>query len=441
MRWTKAAIIGLILAPTAICILGFILPNEHSHTLATVPYSNSWTLYDPDPNHIWNRLYRSLYRRVSTDGREFGYDELDPLLWPNSKYLLADPAYQEVVVILDEFLSTHAERVITDPLKRAILQRDLWAIFDWTTEVLNNSNEKLVLQRKLVQVMKALALTPEQIQKLPQNYLQAVASKSFAPAYDVDKPQLHFLPSDLFQPSGPWVRLSARGGSPIAPAHMSAFSARSVFQVFMRLPEGRDATLRYLKMLDAFPRAWLLNPNYPTQPLPNPEVPQFPAGTQLVLIRQMALIDTNGDFRPTNIVEEVQIRVHRKITSDIPNGFNSDRDEAKSSMDVSGFKLSRPKLFAAQAGGLRALRLDDKEFPIFMSHGVDVFVDGQLDRQLRTPLRSCSSCHFRPGVHSILSRKPEGVLPAWDLNYEADGAKWWKGRQYNWGLLQGLWRS
>ena len=29
--------------------------------------------------------------------------------------------------IFDEFLSTHDDRLITDPLKRAVLQRDLWA--------------------------------------------------------------------------------------------------------------------------------------------------------------------------------------------------------------------------------------------------------------------------------------------------------------------------
>ncbi len=41
--------------------------------------SERWTLYDPDPNHVWNRLYRTFYRR-ERDGHEYGYDELDPLL-------------------------------------------------------------------------------------------------------------------------------------------------------------------------------------------------------------------------------------------------------------------------------------------------------------------------------------------------------------------------
>ena len=33
------------------------------------------------------------------------------------------------------------------------------------------------------------------------------------------------------------------------------------------------------------------------------------------------------------------------------------------------------------------------------------------------------------------------VVPSWDLNYESELTKSWKGRQYDWGLLQGLWRA
>src|SRR5215471_20317081 len=89
--------------------------------------STAWTLYDRDPNHLWNRLYRALYRRVSPDGKEHGYDELDPLLWAGTKDLLVDPGYRRAIEVLDEFLTSHSERAINDPVKRAILQRDLWA--------------------------------------------------------------------------------------------------------------------------------------------------------------------------------------------------------------------------------------------------------------------------------------------------------------------------
>jgi hypothetical protein len=44
--------------------------------------------YNPDPNHIWNRVHRVLHVRVAGDGREYGLDELDPLLWLETDYLL-----------------------------------------------------------------------------------------------------------------------------------------------------------------------------------------------------------------------------------------------------------------------------------------------------------------------------------------------------------------
>ena len=422
--------------------------------------SESWTLYDPDPNHIWNRLYRTFYRRESREGHEYGYDELDPLLWVQTKYLLTDPSNRQALAVLSEFLSTHGEKAINDPMKRALLQRDLWAIFDWTTECFectkqsaNTSPSKLKLQTKLAQVIKRLGLSQDQIAALPNTYKQAIEAGAFAKAYDLNNRAQSFLPSDLFDPKGPWVALSIRGGDLIAPGHVGAFSGRSVFLIFMCLPGGRAATLDYLKTLSSFRNPWLLDPET-RRPLPNPDLPQFPAGTQLALVRRMVLIDANGEFRPTNIVEDVQIRVHRAIPIAIPNGVDLDRNEAGDALDVSEFKLSRTKLFAREHGGLHCLAKTDTEFPLFRSHGIDLFEENSggfpVDRMLRVSLKACASCHFRPGVHSILSRErleryehPENsdLLPSWDSNYEADGTKAWKGKQFSWGLLQGLWNS
>jgi hypothetical protein len=424
---------------------------------ANVP--ETWTLYYPDPNHIWNRLYRTFYRRESR-GHEYGYDELDPLLWVQTKYLLTDQASRQALTALDEFLSTHGEKAINDPLKRAILQRDLWAIFDWTTECFecskqstNTAAAKLSLQTKLVQVIKRLALSLDQIAAFPNTYKQAVDAGSFAKAYDLNKRDQSFLPSDLFDPKGAWVALTIRGGDLVAPGHVSAFSGRSVFQIFMSLPGGRAATLDYLKTMASFRNPWLLDPET-RRPFPNPDLPQFSSGTQLALVRRIVLIDANGEFRPTNIVEDVQIRVHRTIPSVIPRGLNLDRNEARDALDVYEFKLSRTKLFAGENGGLRSLSKTDTEFPLFRSHGIDLFEENSgelsINRMLRVSLEFCASCHFRPGVHSMLSRErmervgiPENsdLLPSWDSNYEADITKGWKGRQFSWGLLQGLWNS
>ena len=449
MRWVKVAIICLLLLVVGLFIFEIShkpanasrapLSSPNSHIASS---SSAWTLYDRDPNHLWNRLYRALYQRVTSDGKEYGYDELDPLLWWQTKYLLTNPANRQAVTVLDEFLSTHGERATNDPLKRAILQRDLWAIFDWTTQSPDGSPEKLNLQNRLARVIKQLALSPEEIARLPNSYKRAAESKTFAAAYDANRRGESFLPPDLFDSEGPWVMLSVRGGAPIALGHMEFFSGRSVFLIFMRLPEGREATLKYLKKLSDFPKPWLPDSVNPGRVVPNPELPEFPAGTEMALIRKIVLIDSQVNLQPTNIIEDIQIRVHRAIPNEIPGVLNLSRNEAHAALDVIEFKFSRPKLLADQSGGLRSVVAGEKEFALFRSHGIDF--------EQREPLQACASCHFQPGVHSILSRRRmesggmervSDLIPAWDLNYEANETKWWKGRQYNWRLLQGLWRS
>jgi len=425
------------------CACGNKYPNPA--TVATAaskrksPDSAAWNLYDPDPNHIWNRLYRALYRRESPDGKEYGFDELDPLLWARTKYLLVDPGYGSAIGVLDEFLTSHGELEVKDPLKRAILQRDLWAVFDWTTGTWLESPQKVNLQNKLFEVIRRLALSPEEINRLPDPYPAAIKSRAFPADYDPNKRTQAFLPPDLFDPKGPWVRLSARGGDPIAIGHLSFFFGRSLFLIFIRLPGGRAAALDYLKSLDAVGKAWLPDANGPEGVMPNPQVPEFPPGTALALVRIAMLIDNAGNLQSSRIVEDIQIRVHRVIPAQIQPIHNLDRNDARTALDVFEFKFSRRKLFAGEGGGLRPLQIGEQEFALFSSH--------DFDFEQREPLAACASCHFRPGVHSMLSRgrlagtERVEVMPAWDANYELDVTRLWKGRQYDWGLLQGLWRS
>src|ERR1051326_2246410 len=166
----------------------FLVITSQSHVgQKTTTPAAAWTVYDPDPNHIWNRLYRTFYRRESRDHHEYGYDELDPLLWVTTKYLLTNPASHQALSVL--------------------------------------------------------------------------------------------------------------------------------------------------KTLRSFRKPWLLDPET-RQPLPNPDLPEFPAGTQLALVRRMVLIDAQGELRPTNIIEDVQIRVHRTIPTVVPNELNCNRNEARAALDV-----------------------------------------------------------------------------------------------------------
>ena len=95
-------------------------------------------IYHPDHDHLWNRVHEALFVRVDEDGREHGRDSVDPLLWPEtSEFLLQGKSHEKIITLLDEFIAKDGEKSIKDPLKRAVLQHDLWAVFDWTANVLN----------------------------------------------------------------------------------------------------------------------------------------------------------------------------------------------------------------------------------------------------------------------------------------------------------------
>src|SRR5262249_16486293 len=68
--------------------------DQTKPALQSIPFKVA--VYDADPEHLWNRLYAALYVRTTDDGQSHGQDELDPLLWENSTYLLTEPRYQQV---------------------------------------------------------------------------------------------------------------------------------------------------------------------------------------------------------------------------------------------------------------------------------------------------------------------------------------------------------
>jgi len=333
MQWRTAAMSGLVFC-TVVCLLAAAAPDGfRSNQAGTVPVGSqprdsqnlsSLSFYDPNPDHLWNRLYRQFYVRKGWDGREYGGDVLDPLLWGETHYLITGPSHQQALSVLDEFLSTHGERLITDPVKRAVLQRDLWAVFEWASDpsyVEESKRNRAELERKLAQVMQRLALSPEQIQSIPDSYSVAAAAKAFPTEYNPSQRETTFLPPDLFQPGSAWVNLgsASEGGVPPnsgAPVHTREFGARSVFLVFIRLPGGRDATLAYLKQLADFPKPCIPSPDkfyMLTQDprtgggagaggtVPSPDLPQFPRGTQVLLLRRMMLIDREGQLRPRGL--------------------------------------------------------------------------------------------------------------------------------------------
>jgi hypothetical protein len=418
------------------------------------------TIYDADPAHLWNRLHSALFVRTASDGKIYGQDELDPLLWPKSKFLLAGEHHQRVVALLDEFLAKDGHKFIKDPLKRVVFQHDLWAIFDWLANpnaVYNYRHddftpEARALQIRLAKTIRRLALSAEQIQQLPDNYAAAITAKAFSTSHNPEKPERAFLPADLFQPEGPWVLLGEHMRS-VAPVHIRFVHGRSAFFVFLNLPAGRKATLAYLEKLGAFPDALMPQPadrhsKFMAKNLPrfNPELPQFPVGTQVALVREMLTIGDKDKIRPTRLIESVQFRVYREIpTGDPahPEGF----DDREGKQDFYEFRITRKDLFSGTTGGLHAVGPREEEINLFIPPAPDdrFEEDPPIPPGTSRIMAVCAGCHRRPGIHSVeayrrsfihLPRPP--LLEKYDRGQQEQAAMRQKWENYSWGLLQGL---
>jgi len=403
-------------------------------------------LFDANPQHIWNRVYDALCVRRDQAGNAYGADALDPLLWYNTKYLLTGPSHQGALTVLDEFLRVHAENQIHDPLRRALFQHKLWAVFDWVAlPRLGFQPQQRELEARLAEALHRVSLTPEDVKSLPNTYAAAMKS-GVLPSQD-----------NFFELRGAWVRLQP-AFQPVASVHTYACSGRSGFEVFLNLRQGRKATLDYLQRLWNFPEPWIKSE---IDRGDNPKMPQFPAGTQVALVRHMNVFDRDGSLVSTPIIESIQMRVYRTISSrHDENNIVDDWEAARKEQNFVEIRMSPAKLLAGRDGGLRPVTHDDEEFATFQTQGMDVFELPIEQHTVMEPqgriLDRCVGCHSAPGIHSLQTRslllKPNRsqVDPANgnDPDRVPYGQWWenadtidWKQNRYDWGLLNGYWAA
>jgi hypothetical protein len=444
LKWRSVSeglrMVVLLMAAVALCGLWYAAAAQR-------PLS-ARMIFDSDPNHIWNRTYSCLLVRQSADGTEYGAEALDPLLWPATQHLLTGGSHRRALACLDEFLRSHAERALQDPLKRAILQRDLWAVFDWAAAGDDLPQERRELEIRLAEAVRRVALTPEQVHALPDTYAAAVAAQQFSMAYDPHNPQRPFLPPELFRSGSPWVCLSAYSEKPTAIVH---FSGRSRFLVFMRLPGGRDATLAYVRKLRSSSQPPVILSNSGPALL-NLALPQFPVGTQVALVRQAIVIDTDGKLLPTAVTESVQLRVYHAITPGTQY-MNYINGPSSHDQDFFEFRMSRPELFGRRNGGLVAVHPGETEYATFSTHGMDAFESTTPFAGQGVVLQRCLGCHSDSGIHSVQSRVQwmqcsQGTREEKNDETHGDPIAWEtdvtiarKQQQREFNLLQRLWQG
>jgi hypothetical protein len=351
------------------------------------------TVYDPDPGHLWNRLHEALLERPD-GGATADPWELDPFVWQRRPYGDKGERYRRAVSVLDEFVGKRGERLITDPRKRALLQRDLWALFDKLAPsrllvAAGNTDAETELAVRIAKILPRLALTADQIKGLPDNYAEAVAAGMFPRRFDANR---------LWDADGPWVLLGSEERLPLARTHVEFFDGRSAFFVFLRLPGGREQTRKYIAELR-----------------PSGTAPDLPDGrAHFALVRQMQLIDDRGRITLAPVVETLQLR-------------GTGEQE---------YKLNR-KDFLAGKPGLAPVGPDERERAYLTFLGRNA---GNGRARVRD---TCAQCHHPERIESFVRYLPpaQSVRPgmkASTRDEEALRAWVWKKERYEWGLLQGL---
>jgi hypothetical protein len=183
-------------------------------------------------------------------------------------------------------------------------------------------------------------------------------------------------------------------------------------------------------------------------------VPQFPLGTEWALMRRMCVIDIDGRIQPTALVESLQVRRYLSIPATDQAGRILDPTAiARPTQQFREFEMDR-----RHEAILRGVSPDEKDFQFvhFRSMGADAFesMNDSAATQNLPSLRSktldtCTQCHSAPGLLSVESYSRNLSTPSWQspdfspstLPLQIAYASSWKERQFDWGLLQGLWRN
>jgi len=185
--------------------------------------------------------------------------------------------------VLSAFLDRWPGPRPADPIARALEQRDLWMMFERAARPEGDPH----LAERLAALLRERLLTREEIRQLPDTV--AASTGQVPSSFDPAKPDQSFLPPDLFSTEGPWVPLGSDLWF-VAYQHRRFFRGHSVFLIYVRHPDGREATLDFVRGL-------IQNRG-----------PRLPPGMEFALVRRCLLISDQGLPMASPIVESVQLR-------------------------------------------------------------------------------------------------------------------------------------
>lgn len=395
---------------------------------------------DPDP-------YDTLFDVIMTrwkDGKPHAQNETSPAVFSWSEFPFDDQTFDGFNTALDAFAALPQEKIEQySDVQRALMQRNLWEVFettfnwDWAENwwwdgqrsfPKTHLERRATAQPKIASLVKRLALTKEQILALPNTMEATVRSGQFAESHDPAAPFKPFLPRDLYsRKESSWVCLGEDGETIPADLHTGNRSSRSMFLQFMRLPGGRAETLRYMERISKRPH-------------------QFPVGTQFALLEQPLLISKEGELIVSPLVVAVQLRAYLDVGRD----FRRHDDDPQATQCVAEFVIQPRQLMKGDAV-MRAMSPGDFHFdagaetptPGFSPR--DPFMKGKLAGAWpRARLNQCMDCHSRAGSRGVMTRSfrgTHGFFTEADPENVSNATVAQKRGYDNWKTLQKYWRG
>jgi len=278
---------------------------------------------------------------------------------PDSRWrILLEPRYPQFVKALETVTATAAER---SPLARALMQADLWSVYDMLRTVppmrpgSRGSTPDAVLRTQridelmplLVRAIRALALTRAEIEALPDNYAAGARAGE--------------LPA-LFSPESGWMEVRSFHER----MHESAAMNRRVTRVFVKPAARLQSEAAFLEGLSQGQG-------------------QSDSVGAAALVIQVLLIAADGAVVPSPLTYEVQIRTAA-----------SDPDPSLAGRQILQHELSRRRLVSAprQSG----LVLLDELAPVYLPIAGNDFSFATPPRMDGDPVvvplrRRCVVCH------------------------------------------------
>lgn len=421
-------------------------------------------LYHPDPDHIWNCLFTLFYTRPSelpsrpdypsdpillndcelkyrrgelppgpVVKRLEGGDSMSFLAWPKTRYFSELVVCERANQLLDLFIQNHSENLITNPLKRAFFQRDLWAVFDHLVgqnidrfgdselakkrfpvpeyEISQDELEhpdagamqrREILCRKLAIVIKRLALPRSTIESLPDTYAEAVRSDYFTAQQDFTS-KANYLPPGLLTDPGEWVEIDTSPESLHTDKREGQIDyvawnirGRSYYRIFWRFPAGRKAVEEYLRYLRENGVDWPRTAQRGGIAL-KPDVRQIPIGMEAATVQFMIVLDDQLNLVPTRVAESVRVTVYKNVDGSPDPLTNTGRG-----MIGREYIARRYLLFDNLKQGGLVRNPDDAPTYRVLLNGIQ---DWGITARQHSAAQSCLACHMydkdRVGVFSL----------------------------------------